>query len=372
MGNAETDLSSVPHSHVEAPSAAEKEKELMDAGRFYALLRFEEASLALRAVMRMGLVDQLGDRSFSPVELRETLGFTEQAARTFFALLQIMEILEVRNDSYRVTRLASECLADGLPTSRKPYLSIETGDDVDALLDLLKGNHPDEALPLYSGENAGETVMDDADVAREIALGLASRARNFAAPLATAVADAAPAAKTVADIGAGSPYVAQACLNALPSLQNVTLVDRANGMRFAHEIIETEQFDVSRLGFHEGDFFDAVPTADVYVLSNTAHDWQPQEYTKIADNIRDVIPDRGLVCIHEPILMTSWESDTEWVRALWMACYALTLLRFTLGEGTCYSVEEHHEILARSGFVPSGTPVPTSDGCTALFYKVKH
>jgi hypothetical protein len=198
----------------------------MDAGRFYAQLRFEEASLALRAVLKMGLVDQLGDRTFSGEELRETLGFTEQAARTFFVLLQVMEILVVRDDRYRVTSLAAECLADGLPTSRKPYLSMGIGEDVDALLDLLKGNHPEGALPLYSGENAGETVMDDADVAREIALGLASRARNFAAPLAAAVADAAPAAKSLADIGAGSPYVAQACLDALPSLQKVILVDR--------------------------------------------------------------------------------------------------------------------------------------------------
>lgn len=343
----------------------------MDAGRFYALLRFEEASLALRTVMKTGLVDQLRGRSFSRDELREMLGFKAQGARTFFALLHVMEILEVRDDRYRVTALAAECLADGPRTSRKPYLSMGTGEDVDALLDLLKGRHADDALPLYSGDDAGETVMDDVDIAREIAMGLASRARNFAAPLATAVASAAPAAKSLADIGAGSPYVAQACLSSLPGLQKATLVDRANSMRFAREIIETEQFDTDQLDLLERDFFEAVPEADVYVLSNTAHDWQPQEYTKIVNNIRDVIPDDGLICIHEPILMTKWNSDTEWVHALWMACYALTLLRYTLGEGTCYSVEEHHQIMAKGGFVPSGVPVPTVDGCTALFYRLQ-
>ena len=343
----------------------------MDAARFYALLRFEEASLALRAVMHMRLVDEMGDRAFSRAELREMFGFPEQAARTFFALLQVMGILECSDDAYRVTPLAAQCLADGVPTSRKPYLSMGTGDDVVALINLLKGNHPDDALPLYGEEDAGETVMDDTEVAREIAIGLSSRARNFAEPLAAAVAAQAPDAKSLADIGAGSPYVAQACLRALPGLQKVMLVDRANGMRFAHEIINNERIDASRIEFHEGDFFDAVPTADVYVLSNTAHDWRPPEYSVIANNIRAVMPDDGLICIHEPILMTSWNNDSEWLHALWMACYALTLLRYTLGEGTCYTMEEHHAILKNCGFQPSGPPVSTSDGCTALFYRLK-
>ena len=341
----------------------------MDAGKFYALLRFEEAALALRTVLRMGLVDQLGDQTVTHAELCERLGFTEQAGRTFFALLRVMEILEQHNDGYRVTTLAATCLADGVSSSRKPYLAMGTGEDVDALLAMMRGDHPADALPLYAEENAGETVMDLTDVGREIALGLASRARNFAAPLAAAIAQVAPNAKSLADVGAGSPYVAQACLQALPQLEKVRLIDRANGMRFVHEIINSEQIDASQVEFHEEDFFAALPGAEVYVLSNTAHDWLPQEYTRIANNIRQVIDSHGLVCIHEPILMTSWNSEVEWVRALWMACYALTLLRLTLGQGTCYTVDEHHEILAKSGFVPQGTPIPTTDGCTALFYR---
>lgn len=321
--------------------------------------------------MHMRLVDEMGEKEFSPEELQELFGFTEQAGRTFFALLKVMEILQHSDGAYRVTQRAAHCLADGIPTSRKPYLSMGTGNDVIAFIDLLQGNHPDDALPLYSGEDAGNTVMDDTEVARQIAIGLSSRARNFAEPLAAAVAAQAPAAKTIADIGAGSPYVAEACLRALPGLRNVLLVDRANGMRFAHEIIANERIDASRLEFHEGDFFHAVPAADVYIMSNTAHDWRQPEYSVIANNIRNVMPDNGCVCIHEPLLMSSWENDTQWLHALWMACYAQTLFRLTLGEGTCYTMEEHHAILAKSGFQPSGTPVPTCDGCTALFYRRK-
>ena len=315
-------------------------------------------------------MDQLSNRSVSHEELRQALGFTEQAARTFFSLLRVMEILEFDEERYRVTERAAVCLADGIATSRKPYLAMGGVDDVDALLKLLRGEHAENARPLYGGEDSGVTVMDDTDVAREIAIGLSSRARNFAEPLAAAVASQSSHARSLADIGAGSPYVALACLAACPTIETAIMVDRANGMRFVREIIQAERMDTSQLAFHEGDFFDSVPAADVYVLSNTAHDWQQSDYSLIMNHIRRVISNDGLVCIHEPLLLTSWDSDAQWVRALWMACYALTLLRITLGEGTCYSVEEHHAILASSGFEPVGQPVPTCDGCTALFYRV--
>ena len=341
----------------------------MDSGRFYALLRFEEASLALRAVLRMNLVDRLSDKTFSLEELRQLFGFTEQAARTFFPLLHVMGILEVAEDAYRVTELAATCLADRRATSRKPYLAIGTGAEVDSFIQLLQGEHAADALPLYRGADAGETVMDLPEVAEEIAFGLASRARNFATPLAQAIAAQKIKARTIADLGAGSPYVAQACLEAMPNLERVTLVDRPNAMRFALELAEREGFDCDRLEFREGDFFQAVPVADVYVVSNTAHDWRRAEYTTIANHIADVIPADGLVCIHEPLLTTAWQSQDSWVHALWMACYAQTLFRITRGEGTCYSLEEHHEIMANSGFHPVGSPVATSDGCTALFFR---
>ena len=340
-----------------------------DAGRFYALLRFEEASLALRAVLKMKLVDRIGTQSMSRDAICEMFSFTDQASRTFLALLEVMEILQSTDDQYRITERAATCLAEGVATSRKPYLAMGADHEVDELINLLQGNPPQDAVPLYSGENAGPTVMDNPDVARQIAIGLSSRARNFADPLANAIASQGSKATILADIGAGSPYVAQACLTAIPNLEKAILLDRPNGMRFAHEIIQTEQMDQHRLAFQEADFFDNVPAADIYVLSNTAHDWQEHEYTLIMSHVRRAISPDGLVCIHEPLLLTNWDSDTAWLRALWMACYAMTLLRLTLGEGTCYSIDEHHQILAKSGFHPIGDPIPTCDGCTALLYR---
>ena len=342
----------------------------MDAGKYYALLRFEEAGLALRAALQLGVVEQLGDKEIDLDAFRELFGFTHQAARTYAALLEVMEVLQLSGRSIRVAPRAQETLVEDLPTSRKPYLAMGTSDEVQSFIDQLRGDFPHESLPLYGGDDVAHTLMDTPETAREIARGLASRARNFAEPLAAAIAPFGNKARILADIGAGSPYVALACLTAMPYLGKAILVDRRNAMQFTREMVG-EQDDVTRLEFCEQDFFQAVPPADVYCISNTAHDWLPEKYVTMMTHVRDSIAPGGIVCIHEPLLLSNWNSAEQWVHALWMACYAMTLYRLTGGQGTCYTRTEHNEILERSGFVPVGDPVETRDGCTALFYKLR-
>ena len=343
----------------------------MDGGKYYALLRFEEASLALRAALKLGVVEAIGDREITTAELRDLFGFTDQGARTFEALLEVMEVLLRTRQSIRIAARAKEVLSDNLPNSRKPYLSMGTGQDVDILIEQLRGNFPPESIPLYGGDEVVKTVMDLPEAAREVSAGLASRARNFAEPLAAAISPYAAKARILADIGAGSPYVSQACLVEMPHLHKAILVDRANALLFAREMVDAPIDLANKLDFVEQDFFQRVPPADVYCLSNTAHDWLPEEYATIMTNIRDSIAPGGVVCVHEPLLLDHWNTAEDWVSALWMACYAMTLYKLTSGKGTCYTRHEHDAVMQRCGFFPVGQPVATRDGCTALFYKMQ-
>lgn len=340
----------------------------MDAGKYYALLRFEEAAQALRAAFKLRIVDVLGDRTVTMASLQEEFGFTVQATRTYVALLEVMEILHRDGQKVSVSARARECLAEAVPTSRRPYLAMGMGEEVDAYIGLLRGQLAEGSLPLYAGDDVAETIMDLPEVAEEIAHGLSSRARNFAGPLADAIKPHAAKARILADIGAGSPYVAAASLAAMPNLTRAILVDRANGMRHARSIADQNGIDLDRIEQLEQDFFKQVPPADVYCISNTAHDWLPEEYSTLMTNVRDSIAPGGVICIHEPLLAATWNSAEEWVQALWMACYAMTLFRLTEGKGTCYTRAEHDMVMADNGFAPIGKPIPTSDGCTALFY----
>lgn len=342
----------------------------MDGGKYYALLRFQEASCALRAAFQLGVVDRIGNREIAMEEFREMFEFTVQGARTYAALLEVMEVISRKGNWVSIPERAKICLLDNTPTSRRPYLAMGSHDDADQLIAQLRGNFPSDSLPLYAGDDVAETVMDLPDVGREIALGLASRARNFAEPLANALQPLAGKARIFADIGAGSPYVSLACLKAIPHLSKAVVVDRANAMPFLRELAESSNVDTAKLEYCEQDFFKAVPPADLYCLSNTAHDWLPEEYSQIVTNVRDAIAPGGVVCIHEPLLMSSWKSADEWVQALWMACYGLTLYRLTAGKGTCYTRPEHDFVMGQHGFVSVKEPVMTADGCSALLYRL--
>lgn len=342
----------------------------MDAGKYYALLRFEEASLALRAALKLNLVEEMGESELDLLGLGERFGFTHQGARTFARLLEVMEVLSRTGPVFRVATRAVETLSDAAATSRKPYFEMGADDRVDVLIAGLRGSFPENSLPLYGGDNDKKTVMDLPEVGRQVAMGLASRARNFAHPLAEAILPYAEKSKVFVDLGAGSPYVALACLGLMPKLKSAILVDRANSMQFAREMADEFSPD-DRLEFREQDFFDTAPPADLYCISNTAHDWLAEEYVAIMVNVRDAIVPGGTVCVHEPLLLSNWNSAEQWVSALWMACYALTLYQLTEGKGTCYTREEHNEIMSRCGFLPIDEPRETCDGCTALFFKLK-
>lgn len=343
----------------------------MEAGKYYALLRFEEAAVALRAALSLNLVDEIGEQILELPEFQRTFGFTSQGTRIFVAMLEVMEVLQRDGGSVRVAERARETLGEVSPGSRRPYLMMGAGDQHEQLIAMLRGDFPEGTLPLYGGEETNETLMDQPDAGREIAYGLASRAKNFAEPLVEAIKPYANKAKIIADVGAGSPYFALECARKFPFLSKVVLIDRANSMQYAREMVREEDRNggaAGKLEYVECDFFQHVPPADVFCLSNTAHDWLPEEYALIMARVRESLSPGGTVCIHEPLLLSSWNSAEQWVRALWMACYALTLFKLCKGKGACYTREEHNATMHDCGFVPVSEPVETQDGCTALFY----
>jgi len=353
----------------------------MDSGIYYALLRFEEAALALRTMFQIEFVQRMGDDELSLGDLQARFGWTQQATRTMVALLRVMQILDTaatpdtRSNSfnfddyrYRCSALARDGLGEG-PTSRRPYLSMGSDEQANQLAELLQGAAVTGSVPLYAASSGQATLMDDPDVGREIAIGLSSRARQFAVPLVQTIVENVPATcRRFTDLGAGSPYVAQACVS-LNRFDEIVVVDRENALEHFRDLQAREGINDDRIRCVAHDFFESVPEADVYLLSNTAHDWLPSQYDKILENIRAVIPAHGMLCLHEPLLKTHWESDAEWMEALWMACYALTLFKLTHGMGSCYTLAEHDAAAKGQGFKRHSPPMRTCDGCTALLYQ---
>ncbi|MEM8734906.1 MAG: methyltransferase [Planctomycetota bacterium] len=339
---------------------------MFDAGWFYALLRFEEASLTLRSALHHGLIDRLDGRPCSLDSLQADFGFTHQGARTLVNLLVSMRILQPADTHWALTGLAKDCLSSDSAASRAPYLSMGSGEAEAELWANLRGEF--SAPPLYASSGSSSLMEDEdtQDLAEAIGFGLASRAKAFAPNLARVIRDEADETQQhITDLGAGSPHVLQNCLAVMPHLSRATLADQAAGLKFAKMMAgEHDQ----RLEFVEVDIFQTIPDSDLFVISNTAHDWLLEDYKNLVAGMANAISPGGLVIVHEPLLVAEPDEERQ-LEALWMACYALTLFRLTVGQGSCYSVDEHDDVFRPFGFARSSEPTPTMDGCSTLIYR---
>ncbi|MEM7474520.1 MAG: methyltransferase [Planctomycetota bacterium] len=352
-----------------------------DASNFYALLRYEEARHALMACFKLEIVDQLAGGSFSQQQFCQQFGFTKQGGRTFLHLLIAMDVIAASNnavDEFQITLHAAECLSLTGDRSRRPYLQMGRDETSDALISMLRGDFVGTSLYGEAGSQHAASLMEDEqtqEIAAEVALGLASRARNFAIPLASCISSvlqelAIDEKLILADIGAGSPYVARACLDELPQIESALLVDQERGLQYANELLK-ELPNAKGIETCTCNVFESAPAANIYLLSNTAHDWLPEACQKIYDNVHQTALSPSLLVLHEPLLVRPEEVSLQANQALWMACYALALYKLTHGQGTCYLESEHDAMLSESGFERVGSSMPTVDGCTALLYRRK-
>ncbi|MEV4258992.1 methyltransferase [Spirillospora sp. NPDC049652] len=105
---------------------------------------------------------------------------------------------------------------------------------------------------------------------------------------------------TIADIGGGVGTVLATILETHPD---------ARGLLFELEpVIEAASAFLAPLGVADrcelvaGDFFSAVPAADVYLLSNIVHNWNDEDALTILRNVRAAMPADGRVLLLDILL----------------------------------------------------------------------
>ncbi len=99
---------------------------------------------------------------------------------------------------------------------------------------------------------------------------------------------------TVADIGGSSSTLAEAFLAANDRL-NAILFDLPPVIARARSSYTGD----NRLTFVAGDFFTAVPPADLFILKHVLHDWNDAECSRILERCRASLSERGRIIIVE-------------------------------------------------------------------------
>ena len=257
-------------------------------------------SQTVRAVVDLSLADHLCGQRLTAAEVAEREG---SAPNTTF-------------------RLMRACVALGLLTADAhgrftgtPLLQTLVKATPGSLRDLaLATTQPSQWLPLNEFTTSVRTGQSQA----EAALGMGffdyleqhpSQAREFSAGVASTtahfVADAArvidtTGVKLAVDVGGATGSLLHLLQEANPTLRGI-IFDRPN-------IVDDAMAHTARRGLAQrtdvvgGDFFEAVPGADLYLLKFILHDWDDERSIKILSRCREAMLPGGRLAVIELVL----------------------------------------------------------------------
>jgi SAM-dependent methyltransferase len=125
---------------------------------------------------------------------------------------------------------------------------------------------------------------------------------NSSVPIADELAEVldTSSARWVVDVGGASGAIIAALLEKNPSLEGIIL-ERPDVVSRAKAAV-AERGLSSRCHVVEGDFFEAVPEADVHILKYIIHDWDDEQSIKILSNCAHSLRKNGRVVIVERLI----------------------------------------------------------------------
>ena len=292
-------------------------------------------------------------------ELRQQLGLAERPAVVLVTALRAFGLLiEDGPGKLDLSETAREHLLPGSPFDISGYVSL-TADSpgVLAMVERLRSNRPavakDEGTAFIYREGM-ESAMEKEAAARRLTLALAGRARNVAPVLAERVD--LSGARVLLDVGGGTGIYAYACLRKFSELRAIVW-DRPEVLKVASELAAAHGV-ADRVECRSGDMFvDAVPDADVMLLSNVLHDWDVPECRTLVGRCAERLPSGGRLLIHDVFLNDALDGPLP------IALYSAALFRVT--EGRAYSAAEYRTWLGEVQLTPSAV-VPTLVHCGVL------
>jgi hypothetical protein len=317
--------------------------------------------LLTAAVAHFQVFRRLAEHPATCEELRQQLGLADRPATVLLTALRAMGLLALGADGRLTpTDLAREHLVPGRPFDVSDYIGLAAeAAGVLALVERLRSNRPAHARPDDAGaafiyREGLPSAMDEQAAARRLTLALAGRARIVAPVLAERYPLAE--ARVLLDVGGGTGLYAIAYLQRHPQLRAIVW-DRPAVLAVAGELAAAHGV-ADRVHLQPGDMFrDAVPAADVVLLSNVLHDWDVAECRALIGRTAAVLPPGGRLLIHDVFLNDALDGPLP------VALYSAAL--FALTEGRAYSAAEYRAWLAEAGLEPGGV-VPTLIHCGVL------
>lgn len=258
-----------------------------------------QVSQAVYAVAELGVATALAGGPRTVTELADVTGSNEDALRRVIRFLATLGVFVVEDDTVRATTLGMT-LAEGHSDSMRDIAVYLMRTNYAPFGDLVHTVRTGEIAAIrHYGKPFLQWVADYPDL---------TAIQNGAMASATNAMRAGmfddyrlPAGATVADIGGSDGTVLSQLLANDPQQRRGIVFDLPQVVSAAHEVLAAAGL-AERVSVADGDFFESVPAADVYVLSHILHDWDDDRCLRILGSItKAASPGAHLVIIESVV-----------------------------------------------------------------------
>ncbi|MFF7654851.1 methyltransferase [Streptomyces sp. NPDC007983] len=289
----QADAATVPATTAPGASASEQSMEMLR------LLSGFQQSQALYALVKLGVAAALHGGPMTVGELAKT---TETDADALGRLLHILSGIGVvarrGADAFALTPLGSTLVADTPGSVRDVALMwMETHyAPFSELVTTVRTGVP--AATAHFGQPFAEWLGAHPEHLPVMASAMANM--TYGPKDAVLSGYRLPAGEVVADIGGADGSVLARLLAGEPGRRGIVL-DMEHVVPAAHARL-ADQGMAGRVEVQAGDFFESVPTADVYLLSTVLHDWDDVSCARILGRIAEAAPHGARLVVVETVL----------------------------------------------------------------------
>ncbi|HEX4951550.1 MAG TPA: methyltransferase [Blastocatellia bacterium] len=257
-------------------------------------------SQSLSVAAKLGIADLLAEKPKAVADLAAATKTNEQALyRVLRALASVGVFTETEGKVFALTPLAEPLRAD-VPNSVRNGVIFAGADwhwrvwsdleySVRTGLPAWGHTHGAEVFDYFAIHPAESEIFNNAMTDMSVAI----------APSVVAAYDFTPFA-TIADIAGGHGYLLSQILRAAPASKGI-LFDLPHVLARADIVLE-QQGVSERVEKVAGDFFQAVPRADAYVMKYIIHDWDDARALRILRVIHQAMDDNAKLLIVETVI----------------------------------------------------------------------
>jgi hypothetical protein len=269
---------------------------MADRGLIVQLAFGSMASQTVRAAVRLGVFDLIGDGRRPAVEVAADAGAEHQPMTRLLRALAGLGLLEEHEPDAFSVAPAGALLRSGRPDSLASFVRVFTDPAIVRAWDSLD-------ISSRTGGIAFDAVFGTdffSHLGRHPELSADFKASEETAAVLPHAYDFGRFT-SVTDVGGGDGTVLAGVLAAHPELTGV-LHDTKDGLAQAHKTLDRHGV-ADRCSLAPGDFFRSVPGgSDLYLIKSVLHDWSDDQAVTILGHCCEVLPPGGRVLIVEPVL----------------------------------------------------------------------